>query len=132
MTDIQLIDEARKYANLSQFKSDYPHDWQSCYDAFYDGLKRAQLNNDLISQLLMSIDDLLPEDHMIKKSNSYKKLISKNSGIDLDRLDKEVDKVLAKDIREGYFKPTVKDSSLTKKVKINRPLEHGKRVTRKK
>ena len=41
MNEERIKDEARKYANQSQFKSDFPHDWHSVNDGFTEGFKTA-------------------------------------------------------------------------------------------
>jgi len=39
MNEQQIKEEAKKYANKSQFKSDFPHDWNSVYDGFIQEMK---------------------------------------------------------------------------------------------
>jgi hypothetical protein len=39
MSEDQIKEAARKYANQSQFKSDFPHDWNSVNDGFIQGMK---------------------------------------------------------------------------------------------
>lgn len=33
----QIEDDARRYANKTQFMSNYPHDWNSAYDGYIQG-----------------------------------------------------------------------------------------------
>lgn len=41
-TDKDFIEDlAKKYADVSQFKSDFPHDWPSTKDGFIEGFKTA-------------------------------------------------------------------------------------------
>jgi len=40
-----INDLARKYANVSQFKSDFPHDYNSVHDGFTEGFKTATKTN---------------------------------------------------------------------------------------
>jgi hypothetical protein len=40
--DEQIKDFARKYADVCEFKSDFPHDWNSVYDGFVEGFKTAE------------------------------------------------------------------------------------------
>ena len=38
----EFIDDlARKYANVCEFKSDFPHDWHSVFDGFKEGFRTA-------------------------------------------------------------------------------------------
>ena len=42
-TEIEFItDLARKYANVCEFKSDFPHDYNSVKDGFIEGFKVAE------------------------------------------------------------------------------------------
>ena len=41
MEDEFIKDLARKYANVCEFKSNFPHDWNSVNDGFIEGFKTA-------------------------------------------------------------------------------------------
>lgn len=41
MDDEFIEDLARKYANVCEFKSDFPHDWKSVFDGYKEGFKTA-------------------------------------------------------------------------------------------
>ena len=52
-TEIEFIkDLARKYANTCEFKSDFPHDYNSIKDGFVEGFKVAErlLNEQQITE----------------------------------------------------------------------------------
>ena len=49
MSEDQIKEAARKYANQSQFKSDFPHDWNSVNDGFIQGVKLV-LNLGVVSK----------------------------------------------------------------------------------
>lgn len=55
-----ILDLARKYANACEFKSDFPHDWNSVNDGFIEGFKAAinliETNNNTMSKFPENFD----------------------------------------------------------------------------
>jgi len=76
-----IEDLARKYANVCEFKSDFPHDWESVFDGYVEGFKTAQRlvnNNDHIavvrerfSEFVENQKDLDPEIAKIVNDNFW-------------------------------------------------------------